>query len=124
MEGAIAWAGQFLFLMVIARLDDAGRGSAVFAAHIVGVRIEGITYLPAVAWGAAAATLIGQSLGAGQTERAIAAGHETARQCGALAVGIGLVFLLSAPWLFGMMHTSEDVARVDRKSTRLNSSHW
>ena len=121
VDGAITWAGQFLFLMVIARLDDAGRGSAVFAAHIVGVRIEGITYLPAVAWGAAAATLIGQSLGAGQTERAIAAGHETARQCGALAVGIGLVFLLSAPWLFGMMHTSEDVARVGTLPFRVNA---
>ncbi len=121
VDGAITWAGQFLFLMIIARLDDAGRGSAVFAAHIVGVRVEGITYLPAVAWGAAAATLIGQSLGAGQTQRAIDAGHETARQCGVLAVVIGLVFLVTAPWLFGLMHTSDDVVRIGTLPFRVNA---
>ena len=121
IDGAITWGGQFLFLMIIARLDDAGRGSAVFAAHIVGVRLEGITYLPAVAWGAAAATLIGQSLGAGRPGRAIAAGHETAKQCGLLSVVIGLVFLVAAPWLFELMHTSAAVVEAGTLPFRVNA---
>ncbi len=121
VDGGVTWIGQFLFLMIIARLDDAGRGSAVFAAHIVGVRLEGITYLPAVAWGAAAATLIGQSLGAGRSERAVAAGHETARQCGLLSVVIGLVFLFTAPWLFELMHTSAAVVEQGTLPFRVNA---
>ena len=121
IDGAITWGGQFLFLMIIARLDDAGRGSAVFAAHIVGVRLEGITYLPAVAWGAAAATLIGQSLGAGRPDRAMAAGHETAKQCGLLSLVIGVIFLVAAPWLFGLMHTSGAVVEEGTVPFRVNA---
>ncbi len=121
LDGALTWAGQFAFLMIIARLGDEGRGSAVFAAHIVGVRIEGITYLPAVAWGAAAATLIGQALGAGRHERAIAAGRETAVQCGWLAAVIGGVFLVSAPVLFRLMHTSADVVDAGSLPFRVNA---
>ncbi len=121
VDGAVTWGGQFLFLMIISRLDDIASGGAVFAAHIVGVRIEGITYLPAVAWGAAAATLIGQSLGAGRPERAMAAGHETARQCGVLSIVIGVVFLFAAGWLFGQMHTSSEVVAVGTFPFRVNA---
>ena len=121
IDGAFTWAGQFLFLMIIARFEDSGRGGTVFAAHIVGVRLEGITYLPAVAWGAAAATLIGQSLGARRPERAIAAGHETAKQCGLLSVVIGVVFLIAAPWLFGLMHTSAAVVEAGTFPFRVNA---
>ena len=121
VDGAVTWVGQFMFLMIIARLDAAGRGGAVFAAHIVGVRLEGITYLPAVAWGAAAATLIGQSLGAGREERAVASGHEAARQCGLLSVIIGIVFFVFAPALFGLMHESSAVSQAGAVAFRVNA---
>ncbi|MFP6770257.1 MAG: MATE family efflux transporter [Planctomycetaceae bacterium] len=121
VDGAVTWTGQFMFLMIIARLDAAGRGSAVFAAHIVGVRLEGITYLPAVAWGAAAATLIGQSLGAGREERAVASGHEAARQCGLLSIIIGIVFFVFAPALFGLMHESSAVSQAGALAFRVNA---
>ena len=50
----VMWFGQFCFLMIISRLNVESP-SAVFAAHIVGIEIEAISYLPAVAWGQAAA---------------------------------------------------------------------
>lgn len=112
LDGLLTWIGQFLFLMIIARLESGGRSSSTFAAHIIGVRVEGITYLPAVAWGAAAATLVGQSLGAGLPQRALQAGHAAARQCGVLAVVIGLVFLVTAPGLFALMHSEAEVAEI------------
>lgn len=102
VDGAVVWTGHLVFLVIISRLDT---GHAAFAAHIVGVRMEAITYLPAVAWGSAAATLIGQSLGGGQPTRALAAGHIAATQCGVLAAGIMAVFYFGAVTIFNVMHT-------------------
>ena len=65
--------------------------------------------------------MIGQSLGARRPERAIAAGHETARQCGLLSVVIGIVFLAAAPWLFGLMHTSAAVVEAGTFPFRVNA---
>lgn len=119
LDGLLTWIGQFLFLMIIARLESGGRSSSTFAAHIIGVRVEGITYLPAVAWGAAAATLVGQSLGAGLPQRASRAGHAAARQCGVLAVVIGLVFLVTAPGLFALMHSEAEVTEIGIRPFRM-----
>mgnify|MGYP000314279538 CR=1 FL=1 len=82
LDGAVMWSGHFIFLMVIANLAEGDLGRAYYAAHIVGVRIEAFTYLPAVAWATATATIVGQSLGAGDPKRAIRAGHEAVFQCG------------------------------------------
>ncbi|QDT16884.1 MATE family efflux transporter [Alienimonas californiensis] len=114
VDGAIRWAGHFVFLALIAGLPltaAAGVGSAAdddgettFAAHIVAVRLEAITYLPSVAWGAAAATIVGQSLGAKRLRRAKAVGHVAAGQCAALGALISALFLLAAEPLVGFMH--------------------
>ncbi|QDU39299.1 Multidrug resistance protein NorM [Maioricimonas rarisocia] len=103
-DGAIMWSGHFLFLRIIGSL-----GEAAFAAHIIGIRIEAITYLPAVAWGAAAATLIGQSLGAHDIERARHAGREAVLQCGLLGVAITLIFLFGAEQIYTFMHNDPAV---------------
>jgi len=121
VDGAVSWCGQFLFLMIIARLGTAGRQSVPFAAHIIGVRVEGITYLPAVAWAMAAATMVGQSLGADRRQRAIAAGHAAAVQCGVLAAVIGVVFLVAARPIFSMMHGEPSVADVGTLPFQVNA---
>lgn len=106
-DGAILWTGHFLFLRIIS-----GLGPVAMAAHMVGIRVEAITYLPAVAWGAAAATMVGQSLGAGDAARARRAGHAAVRQCGLLGIAITLAFTLGAEWIFARMHLDPEVCRV------------
>ncbi|MDA7503865.1 MATE family efflux transporter [bacterium] len=103
VEGFVMWVGHALFLRVISEI-----GPTTFAAHIIGVRVEAITYLPAVAYGAAAATMVGQSLGADNRKRALKAGYEAALQCSILGVFITLWFTLGAEWIYTMMH--EDLA--------------
>lgn len=107
IDGMIAWSAHFTFVGVISRLGDTS-----FAAHYIGVDFEAITYLPATAWGAAAATAIGQSLGAGDRERAMRCGHAAALQC--LPVGIigTLVFGLAGGWVFRVMTSSEAIQEV------------
>jgi len=119
IDGGIMWGSQFLFLMVIASLGGGRFDSTPFAAHVVGIEIEAITYLPAVAWGYAAATLIGQSLGAGLPSRAARAGHEAVCQCCFLAVGLSVVFYFGAPAIYRIMHTEADVHAVGVPAFRM-----
>ncbi len=111
-DGAVMWTGQFIFLLIISRLAANPLGEAYLAAHIIGVRFEAFTYLPAVAWGAAVATMIGQALGAGDVRRAIRAGNEGVLQCGTLAALLGLGYCLFAPQIYGLMSTDSLVQHV------------
>ncbi|NOX54897.1 MAG: MATE family efflux transporter [Planctomycetes bacterium] len=118
LDGLLMWCGHFLFLMVIANLGRGRFDSVPFAAHIVGIQVEAITYLPAVAWGYAAATMVGQSLGAGRPDRAVRAGHAAALQCGLLAVGISLLFYFGADRIYSIMHQAPEVQAVGAPAFR------
>jgi putative MATE family efflux protein len=117
-DGAVMWSGQFIFLLIIARLSPNPLGEAYLAAHIIAVRFEAFTYLPAVAWGAAVATMIGQSLGAGDIRRAIRAGNEGVLQCGTLAALLGLFYFFAAPQIYRLMSTDPLVQEAGTRPFR------
>ncbi len=123
-DGAIMWMGHFLFLMIIGRLGTGESGqesfeSPYFAAHIIGIQIEAITYLPAVAWGIAASTLTGQSLGYQNTSRAFRAGLEAALQCCLLGVVITIAFFTQSELIYKTMHESPAVHDVGIPAFRM-----
>jgi putative MATE family efflux protein len=111
-DGAIMWCGHFVFLAIISRLAPNPLGEAYFAAHVIAVRAEAFTYLPAMAWAAATATMIGQSLGDHRPDRARRAGHEAVRQCGILAVVMAIVFLACSELIYRVMSADELVRSV------------
>lgn len=111
-DGAIMWSGHFIYLAVISRLAEGDLGRALFAAHIIGVRVEAFTYLPATAWATAAATMIGQALGAGKPARAVRSGHAAVLQCGLLSVVVSALFFIFAYEIYALM--SDDVQVQDR----------
>lgn len=119
IDGTLMWVGHSLFLMIIARLGTAAEGKAILAAHMIGVQAEGLTFLPAVAWGAAAATMIGQSLGAGDVVRARRAGHEAARQCGFVTVTGSMAYLFGASAIYHIMTSEPGVWAVGIPALRL-----
>jgi len=85
-------------------------GSVAIAAYTVGVRLLAFTWIPGTAFGTAAATLVGQALGAGRPEVAKRAGWRTTRL--ALAVALGLGALCAAlPRQIGSLFT-DDAALV------------
>ncbi|GIW40787.1 MAG: MATE family efflux transporter [Candidatus Binatia bacterium] len=65
VEQALMQLGFFLYLTFAARY-----GTAAVAAYFVGVRILGLSFLPGFGFGAAAASLVGQNLGAGRPDEA------------------------------------------------------
>ena len=117
--GLCTFTGHFLFLMVIARLSATEFDGATFAAHVVGVRIESLSYLPVEAFGIAAATLVGQSLGAHNPERAKQAGHEALKQCVWYAALMMVLFFVFAPQIYAMMHSTPAVAAAGVPAFRL-----
>jgi putative MATE family efflux protein len=65
-------------------------GPIAIAAYTVGVRVLSFAWMPGIGFGAAAATLVGQELGAGRPERAKRAGWRSVRLafCSAVVLGV------------------------------------
>jgi putative MATE family efflux protein len=120
-DGVLMWSGQWLFLMLIARLGEASSGKAYMAAHIIGMEAEALTYLPATAWGYAAATLIGQNLGAGRPDRAKQLGNEAARHAVWVALLGAAVYLLGADTIYSVMTRDEPVRAIGAPALRFLS---
>ncbi len=119
LDGLLKFSGHYLFLMVIARLSADGFNRAIFSAHIVGVRIEALSYLPAEAWGIASASLAGRLLGATSPEIALKTGHLALRQFAWYPVVISIVFFAFAPQIYGMMNDDPAVAAAGVSAFRL-----
>lgn len=112
VDSACTWVGHFLFLSVVAHLANGDLGEAIFAAHYIGLEIEALTYLPAVAWGTASATLIGQTLGAGKVDQARKIGHLAVLQCGGLTVCATLFYYFGAELVYRVMSQDQQVREI------------
>ena len=69
-------------------------GPATVAAYTVGVRVLSFSWIPGMGFQAAAATLVGQALGAGDPRAAARAGWRSARLCLIVSGVLGILFLL------------------------------
>ena len=73
----------------------AGYGTVAIAAYTVGIRVLAFSWIPGIGFGTAAATLVGQALGAGDLRGAREAGWRAARAAVAVAAGLGAVCALA-----------------------------
>ena len=69
-------------------------GTATYAAHQVGLSIESFSFLPGYGFAIAAATMVGQSIGAGKYVRAKLENWEANRLAAAGMAAMGVVFLV------------------------------
>lgn len=122
LDGLLLWIGQFAFLGIISRLATGNEQSVIVAAHFIGIRVEALSYLPALAWATAASTTVGQYLGAKKPARALRSGHLAALQGGAMCLVMGVVYFVFARPIYQLFNAGadfEDVARVGVPALRL-----
>jgi putative MATE family efflux protein len=119
IDAVIHWTGHFVFLMLVGRIGSGAMQTASYAAHMVGVRIEALSFLPAQAWGAAAATLVGQGLGAGRPAVAMRRGLQAATHIALMTTMMGVIYFSFAPQLFGFFSADPLVAEVGVAPLRL-----
>jgi putative MATE family efflux protein len=121
LEGLTLWTGQWLFLEIISQLGSESDGSAYKAAHMIGMDAEALTYLPATAWGYAAASLVGQNLGANRPDRARAVTHEATRHAIVIALIGALVYYFGAETIYQVMSREEPVRVIGAPALRFLS---
>lgn len=86
--------GHLTYAAIINRL-----GPLAQAAHGLGLQIEAMSYLPGSAFGVAAATLAGQSLGEADPRRAVRSVLASALCAVLIMSGAGLVMFFAGEWL-------------------------
>ena len=101
-------------LLLFANMVLEGFGEQGSAAFALGLRIEFFAYLPASGFGFAAMAMIGQSMGAGNLERARKTFLKAARIAFLSAAGIGLVTAFFANGIVQVFTDSETVATYFR----------
>jgi len=89
MEQFVLQSGLTLFAKIVS-----GLGTAGFAAHQIGLNISGLSFSPSMAFGVAATTLVGQSLGAKDTEKAERYARLVRKVAMVTACAMGLIFIL------------------------------
>lgn len=94
-------AGSMVFAKVILLY-----GTSVYAAHQVGLAIEAISFMPGYGIAVAAATMVGQNLGAGRPEDARLSAFEANRLAVILMAGMGFVFFFF-PYVLLRLFTSD-----------------
>ena len=100
VEGLFQWIANFVIVVLINRMDPRNIAAA---AHMNAVRIEAISYLPGFAFAIAAATMVGQSLGMRNWNRARRSGYVAFAVGGGIMTFFGVVFILFGRILAGWM---------------------
>ncbi len=92
--------------LVLHRLADRADGPAAQAGLGIGHNGEGVAFVLGIGWSAAAASLVGRSLGAGRPEEAARYAWGAVRQCAALCGLWALVLLAAAEPIAGLFTES------------------
>lgn len=86
-ERVVQQAGVLLYTKLVIAY-----GTVAYAAHQVGLSIEALSFLPGYGFAVAAASMVGQSIGAGKYQRAKMENWEANRQAALMMAGMGIVF--------------------------------
>lgn len=101
MEQGLMTLGMLMFSKIVV-----GIGTAVYAAHQIGVNVAQLAFMPGQGFAMATTTLVGQSLGARRTDLAERFARTAQRIGGAMMVAMGVGFFLFGRQM-AMLYTAE-----------------
>ena len=111
IESSGLWFGNMLVAGIVGGLGVLGVEEVtdgIMGAHVVGIRIESLSYLPGMAVGIASATLVGQYLGLGDKKRAKQAVLISWVFGAGIMGAMGLTFILFPDWYVGLLVSQQD----------------
>ena len=116
LEHTILCGAQIMGTRIVAPL-----GTVAVAANSLGVTAESLCYMPGYGIGAAATTLVGQSIGAGEEKLA----KDYARLCVLFGMAVmtctgGLMFL-GAPWMFSLLTPDPAIRLLGTRVLRIEA---
>ena len=106
-ERIVQQAGIFIYTKLVLLY-----GTVAYAAHQVGLSIESFSFLPGYGLAIAAATMVGQSIGAGKYTRAKLENWEANRLAIVIMAGMGLLFFFFPYTLLRAFTTDEAVIEL------------
>lgn len=112
LEQIVLRVGLLLFVKIVA-----GLGTVVYAAHQIAISILGLSFQPGQAFGIAASSLIGRSLGAKEFSKAEAYANETRRLGSMISTFMALIFFFFGPQIVGLY--SKDPNIIESSSMAL-----
>ncbi|MGQ9662852.1 MAG: MATE family efflux transporter, partial [Kiritimatiellia bacterium] len=123
LPGSGQMLARSLMALVLMRIV-ASCGTAAIAAYGIGLRLHGVILMPAFALGNAAATLVGQNLGAGRPRRAVHGAWLAAGIDAAIMAVAGAVFIAFAPRLVEIFDTTPAVVATGASFLRTTSGFY
>lgn len=126
----IAWPGTLQFLIgsgswiVLAAIVAKTGHSEASAGYQIALRIVMFFILPAWGMSNAAATLVGQNLGAGKPERAQKSVVKTARYNAIFMGAVSIIFIVFADWIIAFFTQEPDVKRYAVLAMRIISAGY
>ncbi|MBS0182433.1 MAG: MATE family efflux transporter [Nitrospira sp.] len=106
-ERIVQQAGIFIYTKLVLLY-----GTVAYAAHQVGLSIESFSFLPGYGFAIAAATMVGQSIGAGKYTRAKLENWEANRLAIVIMAGMSLIFFFFPYTLLRAFTTDEAVIEL------------
>lgn len=103
VDSGLMWTGNLLVVWVVGKLAIMNINEAPIGSHIIAIRIEGLSFLPGYAFAVAASSIVGQYLGAGDTETARKAAWACWRYGTAVMVPLGVLFMVVPGWFVWLM---------------------
>jgi putative MATE family efflux protein len=94
-------------------------GTSAYAAHQIGLSIESLSFMPGAGMGIAAATLMGQALGAGKLRRARISHNEALRLALLVMTAMALIFLCIPQQLMALFTADPEVIEKGSMFLRL-----
>ncbi len=120
IPGSIAAGMRSVSSLILMRII-ASYGTAVVAAFGVGMRIEMVIMMPGFGLAAAAATLVGQNLGANKPDRAEKSGWLATAYYILIVLVVDILLVIIAPQIIGIFSKNADVIRVGALYVRVMS---
>ncbi len=107
---------QIVTTMIVAPL-----GNFALAAHSFAITAESLCYMPGFGVADAAATLVGQSIGAKRPELAKRLARINIIVVMVLMTAMGFVMYIVAPWMIGFMTDNQEIIRLGSSALRIEA---